>query len=420
VFRWLSTISYVGRLDPPAKLGERTPAMSAQLETRRLDADRDLEALSQIEGWAFGFAPAEAPKWLARAGLENVRVAVSGRDVVGGAVLLPMGQWFGGQSVPMMGIAGVAVAPHARGRGVAATLMRAVLAEIAQRRVALSTLFASTQTLYRSVGYELAGSRYRVTLQTAQADSMPRELDVRAIGEADRAAVRELYAQHAREHDGHLDRGDYIWHRVETARDKSVMSYLVEHDGTPEGYAYLTVQPTAGDRQEIFVKDAVALTAGAARRLLRLLADHRALADRAVAFGGPVHPFFALLPEASYELALAHHFMTRIVDARAALEARGYPRALQVELVLDLDDPLLHENRERWLVQVAGGRAEVRQARAGASGLKLGVRALAALFSGFATARSLARLDLARGTPAQLDAAEALFSGPLPCMPDAY
>lgn len=394
--------------------------MSTQLETRKLDPDRDLEALSRIEGWAFGFAPAEAPNWLARAGLDNVRVAVLAGEVVGGAVLLPMGQWFGERSVPMTGVAGVAVAPHARGRGVATALMRASLAEIADNGVGLSTLFASTQALYRSVGYELAGSRYRMTLEPGRAESMPRELDLRSIGESDRATVRELYARHARELNGHLDRNDYIWHRVETARDKPVMSYLVEHDGAPEGYAHLTLRTTTGDRQELFVKDAVALTARAARRLLRLLADHRALADRAVVFGGPVHPFCCLLPEASYELTLAHHSMTRVVDARAALEARGYPRALQAELVLDVDDSLIAKNRGRWLVEVADGRARVQRARGGTAGLKLGARGLAALFTGFANARVLERVELVRGAPAELETAEALFAGPLPYMPDAY
>lgn len=394
--------------------------MGAALETRELDGESDLNALSKIAGWAFGFPAAEGPAWLTRAGLDNVRVAVLGKEVVGGVVLLPMGQWFGKRSVPMTGIAGVAVAPHARGQGVAATMMRAALAEIAERGVALSTLFASTQTLYRSVGYELAGSRYRVTLEPGRAASLPSELDIRPMGEADRTTVRNLYAQYACDQNGCLDRNDYIWHRVETARDKPVMGYLIEANGEPQGYVYLTVRTTANDRQQLVVKDAVALTAGAARRLLRLLADHCSLADSAVIYGGPVHPLFSLLPEASYELALAHHFMTRIVDARAALQARGYPRLLRAELVLDIEDPLVAKNRGCWLVEVADGQAQVRRAQPGASGLRLDVRALALLFSGFATARALARFDLACGTAREIDTAEAMFSGPLPCMPDSF
>ena len=48
-------------------------------------------------------------------------------QVVGSLAIYSMGQWYGGQCVPMAGIAAVGVAPEHRGNGVAWELMRRTL-----------------------------------------------------------------------------------------------------------------------------------------------------------------------------------------------------------------------------------------------------------------------------------------------------
>ena len=75
-----------------------------------------------------------------------------------------MTQWWHGRAVPMAGVAGVKVAPEARGGGVGRALTAAVLAEIEARGYPLSALYPATAPLYRSFGYEIAGGRYQVTL----------------------------------------------------------------------------------------------------------------------------------------------------------------------------------------------------------------------------------------------------------------
>uniref|UniRef100_A0ACD5H2L2 GNAT family N-acetyltransferase n=1 Tax=Desertifilum tharense IPPAS B-1220 TaxID=1781255 RepID=A0ACD5H2L2_9CYAN len=63
-------------------------------------------------------------------GLENFRIVRQGETLQGGLALIKMGQWFGGQRVPMTGIAAVGIAPEYRGTGAAKTLMSEALREL--------------------------------------------------------------------------------------------------------------------------------------------------------------------------------------------------------------------------------------------------------------------------------------------------
>src|SRR5690606_17876867 len=121
---------------------------------------------------AFGLAPERARKWVVDH-LSGIRALRRRGQVLGGLLLIPMGQFFGCRRVSMTGVAGVSVVPAARGQGVATRLMTAALREM-RRGNALSALYPATMPLYRRVGYELAGARYRV------------EVPVRLIGAAER------------------------------------------------------------------------------------------------------------------------------------------------------------------------------------------------------------------------------------------
>src|SRR4051812_31444593 len=124
----------------------------------------DLDELGAILGGSFAFPALETEPWLAGAGFENVRVVRDRKRALGCLLLIPMGQFFGGRSLPMVGIAGVGVGLSDRGRGVARFLMAEALREIAARGFALSTLYPATQTLYRAVGYERAGMLCEATV----------------------------------------------------------------------------------------------------------------------------------------------------------------------------------------------------------------------------------------------------------------
>ncbi|WP_372240400.1 sterol carrier protein domain-containing protein [Corallococcus sp. CA049B] len=72
----------------------------------------------------------------------------------------------------------------------------------------------------------------------------------------------------------------------------------------------------------------------------------------------------------------------------------------------------------RFVLEVEGGTARVRPG--GEGRLKLHVRALAPLYTGFLTPRALQLAGMLTGDDASLDAASALFSGPAPSLRDMF
>src|ERR1043166_2690224 len=84
--------------------------------------EADLPAAVRMIVHAFAGTEEGTRDWLRAAGMKSVRVVREhGKPGAAAGCLLriPMGQYFGGRSVSMLGIAGVAVAPEARGRGLA-------------------------------------------------------------------------------------------------------------------------------------------------------------------------------------------------------------------------------------------------------------------------------------------------------------
>ena len=80
------------------------------------------------------------------------------------ALFHDMTQWWNGRAVPMAGVAGVTVAPEERGRGVGRALVTALLEVIAARGYPLSVLFPSTLPIYRSLGWEIAGTSHEAVI----------------------------------------------------------------------------------------------------------------------------------------------------------------------------------------------------------------------------------------------------------------
>jgi len=375
----------------------------------------DFEELGRILTWAFGdLGP---PAWLERVGRENLRAARADGKLVGGLGVVPMGQWFGGNAVPMLGIAGVAVAPEARGHGVALSLMRETLSEARAQGIALSTLYPATLTLYRLAGYELAGARFRFTARLKDLPTAGRDQKVRPIGDADRDAVEKAYATFARTRAGALERGPYIWQRVREPRQGAARGFLVPGPDGVEGYLYATQRPIASGGYDLVLSDFVVLTAPAARSLLGFLADHRSTADTVVWHGGFPEPLFLEQPEITTKVELREHFMLRIVHAEKALLARGYSPQ-NAELELELDDAELPENSGRYRLVVRDGRADV--SRGGNGKVRLGARALAVMYSGFLRASDLARSGRVTGDSASIQTLDALFAGPPPALGDFF
>lgn len=356
--------------------------------------------------------------WIERAGRGNVRVVRQGATVVGGLLLLPMGQWFGGRAVPMTGVAAVAVAPEHRSQGAATALMRAAVEEM-RASAPLSALYPATQPLYRAVGYERAGCEYRVAVAARDMDVIDRGLCVRLETPADAAAVEALYRRRAAGSAGNLDRGEYAWLRVRAPLVGAATGYVVEGEHGLEGYAYVVTRETSDPLFTLWCNDLLAQTRAAACRLVTFFADHRSMTGEVAWRSSPADPLLAVMREQyAHQAKVWSTWMLRVLDVPEALAARGYPKSLSAEVHFEVADELLPRNAGRWVLRVADGRGVAE--RGGRGSVLLDVRGLAALYTGFHGAAGLVAGGLASGADDDLAAAAAVFAGPAPWMADHF
>jgi len=389
----------------------------------RDDAERALYC--DMIARSFAIARAETPAILDRGGRGNARVWREHGRAIGGLFLIPMGQWFGGKSVPMTGVAAVAVEPFARGKGAAKRLLTAMLHELHAKNIALSTLYPATQSLYRAVGYEQAGSRHEIRARCRDLVLDPRTLGDAAgalaivrLDRGDDPRIRGAYREVAQRSPGWLDRDESMWGRVPEWRGETREGYAVLSGRDIVGYAFVAPRRLDSGHHNLLLSDLVAVDAHAARRLFAFFAGHRSIADEVVWFGAATDAMLAVLPEMSYGARLVYNWMLRIVDVRAALEQRGYSASVQAELHLEVHDDVLAANNARFLLHLENGRASVKPG--GKGRIELDVRALASLYTGFLSAESLAATGRLKAEKNDLARASAVFAGQAPSMPDMF
>lgn len=384
-------------------------------------APEELPRLADVLSHGFGFPREGALPWFESAGHDNVRAVRQGGVAVGGLILVPMGHFFGGKSVPTLGVAGVGVAPEHRGVGAGTALMRALLAEAHARQVALSSLYPATVTLYHRAGYERAGARYRIELdpRAMPAVDAPQGLSLREAPEVV-PELRAVYSAYAQRHDGFLDRGPYVWGRVTRPRDLVTKTFAVVGPGGAEGYVVLghRFYPDR-DATHLTLTDAVALTGRAAARILALALEYRSICERVTWYGSPTSELVMLLPERHHTVAIPDYFMVRVTHPEAALSARGYTSRATAKLLVELRDATLPAASGTYALSCSGGAGAAVRA-SGRADVVLDERGLAALYTGFAspwTLRALGRLDASDATCEEL---AALFGGSSPCVVDMF
>jgi predicted acetyltransferase len=356
-----------------------------------------------------------------------------------------MRQWWLGRPVPMAGVSSVTVAPEYRGGGIGRMLMTALLDEIAAQGYPLSALFPATMPLYRSLGWELAGARDTVVIparsllrlvppdvppdvQAPEAGTVP-ATGLRRAGPGDAEAVVAVLG---RVHEAARDCGPITWDTDSVAdwlADPGLYAYLAE-DG------FLAYQWQRGNR-DLYAERAEAISARTARALWTQLGSHASIAEKVYARTGPASAFWWLTRERDADIAHRSRWMLRVVDAPAAIAARGFPAATSLTVPLRITDEARPANSGRWRLTVAGGAGAldplgaagpagsastagpVGPASAAGPAVTLGARGLAALYAGTPLV-TLRQAGLAAGGTAADDAAlDAAFAA-TPYMLDAF
>jgi hypothetical protein len=170
---------------------------------------------------------------------------------------------------------------------------------------------------------------------------------------------------------------------------------------------------------EVFVDRLVASTAETTAALWAVVASNASVAEKVRAVVGPSDPLWWMLREQDANIAERESWMLRLLDAPAAIAARGFP-ATDLAVPLLLADDLRPANAGRWELTVRSGRGSLTRYQTGqvhapatpaspsgqqsGPALELGPRGLAALYAGTPVA-TLRRAGLAAGGSQAADAA---------------
>jgi predicted acetyltransferase len=335
------------------------------------------------------------------------------------------GQFFGGRSVPMAGVHSVSVVPDRRGQGIARELMLRILRAAREQGEVISSLFPAATSLYRGAGYELAGSYLwrGIAPRSLQRLEPPKSVRLRPGGAADLERLKPCYARFAAAGNGQVDRSQLWWRRQAALwGERSV--YLAEGAGG-EVEGYLVYRQLDGDWSalggpfRIAVFEIPCLTRDASLALWRLLGSWATQTSQIVYRGPAEDPLLLLLPEQEISVLAEIRWMTRVVDARGAVAARGFAPGLDLEVSVTLHDAVFPENQGAFRLRVKDGRGEL--APGGRGGPALAVGAFSSLYTGWASAAMLRRAGLLEGgSDAQHAALDAAFAGPTPWMVDEF
>ena len=371
---------------------------------------------------AFGNSFKQIEEWFVYAGASHVRALYADETIVGGMLRAPMGQFFGGRAVPTLGVAGVGIGPEHRRQGAAGALMRQTLIEAQAAGVALSTLYASTNSLYTKAGYGVAGARYRgevaISHVPGQLSTLARALSVRRLTDSDRAAMGALYTTSARSRPGHLARGPYVWDRVYRAwNDRPPICTGVFDGDRLAGYVVWR-QKSPDPKYTLHIADVVAPTQAVAERIWAFLADQGTMVERVTGATAPDDAFWLALPWPGPSIALHSHWMLRLVDLHAAVSERGFDAGPLHVVDLQVRDPIISANDGAWRLIVEDGRGRLEPG--GAGSISITIDGLAGLYSGFQRCDQLATRGLLHGGRAQWPILDAAFRGGSPWTPDFF
>ncbi|MGL4884644.1 MAG: GNAT family N-acetyltransferase [Waterburya sp.] len=355
--------------------------------------------------------------------IENLRTIVHKDRIVGGLALHNLGQWFGGNCIPMCGIAMVGIAPEHRGKGLARELVKHTLIEFDSLNIPISTLFPATKYLYSQLGYEQGGIRCLWGLPT---DGIQFKNDAKLLHNTFMLKVEplkclsflELYNKTARINNGYLKRNETVWKKIIEQGDTTIHAYVVYSEDRPEGYIIYN-QILQEKKSFLRILDWTATTPAITSCLWRFINTHKSQFQEVSWFSGAVEPKLLMLSEQKASIRHYDYWFLRIVNVEKSLALRGYPSCIEAELHLEIHDSLLSSNNDRFILTVCNGIGKV--SKGGSGHLKLDISSLVPMYTNLFSPLQLLQMGRIEATDEKIiDIATSIFAGSSPSMIDFY
>jgi predicted acetyltransferase len=379
------------------------PAL-ADLWARAFPGERTVEQrIAQLEmGGVFG-------------GIETAWLAERAGRTVGAFRAYALTQHMHGTAYPMMGLAAVAVDETARRRGVGRELCEQAVRVARERGDVLSVLYPFRPAFYHALGWGTTGELHTYRFR-------PESLAVAGDGNVRRASLDETagisscYAAVAQAGNGMLKRNPRIWRQHLDAG----VTYITGEQGIT-GYAIVRFGRSGSpDERPMYVRELIASDRGAYDALLGWISAQRDAWRIVVYEATPDEKFTHLLTEPrppgfqntrnlwAPVARVVRGPMLRMLDVPRALEQRQrWGPAAPVRFGLEVDDPLVPENRGPFHVEYDGCRCTVSRGRTTPL-LRAPAPVLAQVFAGELRVMEAVRMRLAEAD-GDLSAIDALF-----------
>ena len=343
--------------------------MDSELSLRTGTAG-DWEQISRLMGVLFHSADEEDLRDVEGAVFEPDRslVATDGDEIVGHAAAYTRDLTVPGAVLPAAHVTLVGVAPTHRRRGLLSRMMRRQLAEIAAAgREPIAVLWASETRIYPRYGYGLAAQRLTAEMMTREVSVPAAEppapgTRLRLVRPAEAIAeFAKVYEELRPDRTGWSSRDDRWWRFVladlPPLREGGTPLQGVVHETPhgPTGYALWRTKEkweAHGPDATVHVREVVAADPGTYAALWRFLLGIDLVRTATASFLSVDEPLQHLVDEPRrLGLRVLDGLWVRIADLPGALAARRY--AADVDVVLDVTDPLLPANTGRW--RLTGG-----------------------------------------------------------------
>jgi predicted acetyltransferase len=389
----------------------------------RLLTEPDSQAAWDLGALAFGYQKEKMPaNWMRDyPGRRNWGAFDSSGRLIAKAVDREQGQWFGGRIVPASGVAGVAVEPESRGRGIARDLLTHLLVTARDRGAAISTLYPTTPYPYRKLGWEEAGA---LTYTAYPASTLAgvkggKDISLRPAAGADFPAIQELYREMARAGTGLLERSGVVFDKPFEDVRKSFDGFTVATgpDGTVQGYASWERNTGYDATGKVTVYDLIGRTPEVTGSLLAMFGGWYSVAPTIALRLPTPDPAMFMISQAGAKQEYHQTWMIRIVDAVAAIAARGWPSYLDTAIDLELTDDVCAWNNGSFRLVLSGGSATLEPGGSGQT--RFTPRGLALWYAGFSPA-VLRRGGLLSGGTGSDELLQAATAGPPPAMLDYF
>ncbi|MXY87391.1 MAG: GNAT family N-acetyltransferase [Dehalococcoidia bacterium] len=379
----------------------------------------DLEANHHLVGASFGSSRAFDPERALPP--DQVLAGYDERELVATATLIPGGQWFGGRPIDGVAVSAVGVAPHRRGEGISKALMVEALRLMHERGAAISTLFPTTASLYRSVGYEMAGDYVKRTIPLTDLATANIDADVESFTADDLQSLAPAYDVLARLSSGSVARGEDWWERRRGRTEHADVRVFLVKVQVADGFGYVVMgaQPSERSFMDLRIDDLGAETGAVLRALGTAITRFGTVTGTVTAFQPPWVLETLTDHGQRWKARESIPWMLRLVDLAKAIEQRGWP-PVTATVALHVSDSALSHNNGRFELQVVDGKGTL--APGGPGTWRVDIRSLASWFTGWRSASQLASLGLLTsesGTAHELRVLDTLAAGPPPLIPES-